>query len=404
MGSESNSGTTATGDSGGRSATYRAPTRAAGLFAGIGGFELGFSKAGLESQLLCENDPAAKAVLGERFPEIPIENDIRSLEALPSGIDLIAAGFPCQDLSSVGEKEGIEGENSSLIGEVFRLLEDKDTEWVVLENVPFMLQLDTGAAMKAITDELSTMGYRWAYRVVDTSAFGLPQRRRRVFLVASLTNDPRDVLLSDDYPDWNRPEPTMDRPLGFYWTEGRYSVGLSGNGVPPLKGGSGVGIPSPPAILMPDGVAGKPDIRDAERLQGFEADWTQPAQEETRRSSRWRLVGNAVSVDVAEWLGERLLEPGSYECEGDEPFDPSDGWPEAGWSLNGTKYESDASYFPANKPRRGLDEFLEYPLEPLSVRATTGFLKRARQGGLNTPDGFLEKLEQHARRLAEDSA
>jgi DNA (cytosine-5)-methyltransferase 1 len=75
--------------------------------------------------------------------------------------------------------------------------------------------------------------------------------------------------------------------------------------VPTLKGGSGLGIPSPPAIWMPDGHFVLPDIRDAERLQGFPAGWTEAALTgHSKEGARWKLVGNAVSVPVSRWLGD----------------------------------------------------------------------------------------------------
>ncbi len=93
----------------------------AGLFAGIGGLELGFHRAGHETALLCEIDPHANAVLRGRFPGSDLHEDVRKLKALPE-IDLLAAGFPCQDLSQAGKTAGIKGKNSGLVGEVFRLL------------------------------------------------------------------------------------------------------------------------------------------------------------------------------------------------------------------------------------------------------------------------------------------
>ena len=96
---------------------------------------------------------------------------------------------------------------------------------------------------------------------------------------------------------------------GFYWTEGLRGLGWAVDAVPTLKGGSTIGIPSPPAIWNSgDGSITTPDIRDAERLQGFDADWTLPALDVggVRRGHRWKLVGNAVSVPVARWVGDRL--------------------------------------------------------------------------------------------------
>src|SRR5207245_2191293 len=129
----------------------------------------------------------------------------------------------------------------------------------------------------------------------------LPHRRLRVILVASTTEDPREVLFADDANE-NLPEDRSGRACGFYWTEGTRGLGWAVDSIPTLKGGSAIGIASPPAIWMPNGKIVTPDISDAERLQGFPAGWTKRAQGKTSRiGARWKLVGNAVSVPVARW-------------------------------------------------------------------------------------------------------
>src|SRR4051812_24746922 len=245
--------------------------RVAGLFAGIGGIELGLQRAGHQSELLCEIDPGAVAVLNDRFPDIRVHQDICTLRSLPRDVELIAAGFPCQDLSQAGKTAGIEGSRSGLVGEVFRLLRHRRVPWVLLENVPFMLQLSKGRAMEVIVATLEDLGYRWAYRVVNSLAFGVPQRRERVLLLASMDEDPRDVLFADAVEEPEAPARSSRLACGFYWTEGIRGLGWAVDAVPTLKGGSSVGIPSPPAIWLPDGRFITPDIRDAERLQGFPA-------------------------------------------------------------------------------------------------------------------------------------
>jgi DNA (cytosine-5)-methyltransferase 1 len=95
--------------------------RVAGLFAGIGGLELGFARAGHHAEFLCELDAAASAVLADRFPNVPLVGDVRDIERLPT-VDLVAAGFPCQDLSQAGRTVGITGSQSGLVDEVFRAL------------------------------------------------------------------------------------------------------------------------------------------------------------------------------------------------------------------------------------------------------------------------------------------
>src|SRR4051812_35260211 len=177
-----------------------------GLFAGIGGVELGFHQAlgsAVETQLLCEWWDPAQRVLATRFPNVDIHPDVRELRDLPSGCDVVAAGFPCTDLSQAGRTAGIAGEQSSLVSHVFEALRvaekrSRRLPWLLIENVPNMLALDRGRAMRYLVDELEALGYRWAYRVVDSRFTGVPQRRRRVLLVASRVHDPRDVLFVDD--------------------------------------------------------------------------------------------------------------------------------------------------------------------------------------------------------------
>lgn len=381
--------------------------KVAGLFAGIGGVERGLELAGLSSELLCEIDEAAQLVLSQHFSGVPLHADIRTLKSLPA-VDVIAAGFPCQDLSQAGATAGIKGKNSGLVSHVFRLLDvaakSKRLKWLVLENVPFMLQLDRGKAMGFLVKELETRGFAWAYRVIDTRAFGLPQRRQRVILVASRTEDPREVLFpeSHDEPEW-QDDPSL--AFGFYWTEGLRGLGAAIDAVPTLKGGSTIGIPSPPAILLPFGRGVvMPDLRDTERLQGFPADWTVGALKSRRKNSRWKLVGNAVSVPVAEWLGGRLMSPTRYDATSDLVL-PRTGhkWPKAAWGTSKGRYSVSVSGWPKRQHYRHLHTFLHYPGKPLSVRATEGFLERLNRGSLTCfPEGFKGHVSSHLQQMRDE--
>lgn len=388
----------------------RAPFVVAGLFAGVGGIELGLRRAGHEAALLCEFDPGASAVLEQRFRGVRLHGDVRTLAALPREVDLLAAGFPCQDLSQAGQTRGIAGARSGLVREVFRLLEARPVPWLLLENVPFMLQLARGQALDVIITELERLGYRWAYRVVDSRAFGIPQRRQRVFLVAAREGDPRGVLFADEAgPPVPVPAPETapaPRPLacGFYWTEGIRGLGWAEDGVPTLKGGSTIGIPSPPAIVLPSGEIVKPDIRDAERLQGFEPDWTLPAAAVVKRGHRWKLVGNAVTVDVAHWIGQRLRSPGAVVVAAGQRVQPGRAWPKAAWNVGEGRREVAASEWPCARPRQQLHEFLQFQPEPLSAKATAGFLARTERSSLRFPSGFLDTVRGHLARMQRAAA
>ena len=169
------------------------PLTVAGLFAGIGGIELGLQESGAEAQLLCEWWEPAQAVLRSRFAGVPVVGDIRDVDRLPD-VGLVTAGFPCTDLSQAGRTAGIGGNSSGLVGEVFRLLRDQRAPLLMLENVRNMLVLDKGKAMRFLISELEALGYRWAYRLVDSRFTGVPQRRQRVIFLASQDLDPSSVL------------------------------------------------------------------------------------------------------------------------------------------------------------------------------------------------------------------
>ncbi len=370
-----------------------------GLFSGIGGIELGLAKSGHEALLLCEIDRSARAVLDARLPEVPKHGDICTLKRLPKATQLVVGGFPCQDLSQAGKTRGIAGARSGLVGEVFRLLRRSEVPWVVLENVPFMLQLARGQALEVIVSALEHLGYKWAYRVVDARAFGVPQRRRRVFFVASLDDDPRRVLFADDAGDPPEEIATRELASGFYWTEGIRGLGWAVDAVPTLKGGSTVGVPSSPAIWLPDGSFVTPDVRDAERLQGFRSDWTLPAETVTKRGMRWKLVGNAVCVPVARWLGRRLSRPGPFRLNDIQPLATDGAWPDAAWNVGEGRFTAPVSAWPKHSQRQHLHEFLHWPTKLLSARATAGFLGRAKKGSLHFPPGFVEALQIHLRRM-----
>lgn len=374
--------------------------RVAGLFAGIGGLELGLEKAGHETELLCEIDPSANAVLDARFPGILRRADVRSIDVLPSSVNLLAAGFPCQDLSQAGGTRGINGSQSGLVSHVFRLLRKHEVPWVLLENVPFMLQLNKGAAIRLVVSELEELGYRWAYRVVDSRAFGLPQRRQRVFLLASLEEDPARLMFREDKGEPPTPEHN-GHACGFYWTEGTRGLGWAVNAIPTLKGGSTVGIPSPPAIWMPNGDIVTPDIRDAERLQGFPANWTRPAESAGRASYRWKLVGNAVSVRTARWVASLFTKkPGKLPTDlYDLP--ESKTWSTAAFGSRDGRAAVIVSTFPKHNKVPPLTEFLRFPPKLLSEKATTGFRNRLKASTLRHPPEFMQALERHLGRMTD---
>lgn len=262
----------------------------------------------------------------------------------------------------------------------------------------------TGEAMRFLVQELEELGYRWAYRLVASRFTGVPQRRQRVILLASTEGDPHEVLFADDAgepPD----DHYRDGLAGFHWTEGPLGLGWARDAVPTLEAGSTIGIPSPPAIWNPSARKGEriitPALTEAEQMQGFEAEWTTAAESVSRRKgTRWKLVGNAVTVGVSEWVAGRLVRPGSIGCEMRE-LAPEDPWPTAACGAGGRRWAVHASMWPVRQPYVHLDQIVDLRApRPLAVRGAAGFYDRATRGSLRFAEGFLDDVAEHIDHVA----
>lgn len=376
--------------------------RTAGLFAGIGGLDIGLEAAGHELVLLAEWDAAARAVLLERFTSTELLSDVAEVNNLPAGIELVTGGFPCQDISQAGRREGLSGKRSGLVWEFFRLIESLGPEFFVLENVANLLSLESGRALRTLLEHIENLGYRWAYRLVDTRGFGLPQRRQRVIFLASRGDvAPEDVLFStscDPLHDDEPLEPHEEKAYGFYWTEGRRGVGWTENAVPTIKAGSGLGIPSPPAVYVARlGTAGTPSVEDAERLQGFRPGWTDVVlnHQPLKAGERWKLIGNAVSVPVSGWIGERLSLDQHSTSKDMFPMMPlrtERPMPRAAFGARGKWFSVGVGTHVQHQSHTPIMDFLVDPLKPLSDKALSGYVARASSSTRRIPDRFLRDL------------
>ena len=178
--------------------------KAVSLFAGIGGFDLALERNGIEVVASVEWDKHAQSVLKNRFPNSKIYGDIQEVtgeQLINAGFDprngIITGGFPCQDLSVAGKRIGLAGNRSGLFWEICRLLDETKAQYFILENVPGLLSSNNGADMGVVISALAQRGYGLAYRVLDAQHFGVPQRRRRVFIVGSLGDNggtPAEIL------------------------------------------------------------------------------------------------------------------------------------------------------------------------------------------------------------------
>ena len=169
------------------------------LFSGVGGFDLGLERAGMETVALCEWDKKAAHVLRRHWPDIPIYGDVSDLtgaQLIADGVhpDLVAFGSPCQDLSVAGKRAGLAGERSGLFHEAVRIIRELREltdgtlpRWVVWENVVGALNSNGGADFGAVLNAMGDLGALFSeWAVLDAQNFGVAQRRRRVFLVSCL--------------------------------------------------------------------------------------------------------------------------------------------------------------------------------------------------------------------------
>ena len=170
------------------------------LFSGVGMGDLAAERVGLPVVAMAEIDPQARGVLRHRFPGVPIFDDVKEVTgdaarstgfAGPAG-GVVIAGSPCQDLSVAGKRAGLDGARSGLWWEVVRICDETQAEWLVWENVPGALSSNGGRDFGVVLGSLAELGMGFAWRVLDSQFFGVPQRRRRIFLVARRASDGAD--------------------------------------------------------------------------------------------------------------------------------------------------------------------------------------------------------------------
>jgi DNA (cytosine-5)-methyltransferase 1 len=160
------------------------------LFAGVGGFDLAMQRQGVKVVASVEIDKNCNKVLAQHFPNTKQFNDITEVKGsdlIESGFTpdrgIITGGFPCQDLSVAGKRAGLAGARSGLFWEAARIVEETQSNWFIIENVPGLLTSNSGADFGVVIGTMADLGYGVAWRVLDAQYFGVPQRRRRVFIV-----------------------------------------------------------------------------------------------------------------------------------------------------------------------------------------------------------------------------
>ena len=174
------------------------------LFAGVGGFDLGLEQSGHTCVGQVEIDKNARAILERHWPNVPKHDDVQTAidwaneNGLTGTVDLVVGGFPCQDLSVAGKRAGLAGKRSGLFFDALAFAQSVKAKTILLENVPGLLSSNQGRDFGQLLTELADAGYsNIEWRVLNSQFFGVAQRRRRVFIVASVGTEPFKQILAE---------------------------------------------------------------------------------------------------------------------------------------------------------------------------------------------------------------
>ena len=305
-------------------------------FAGIGGFDLGFERAGLTPKVQVEWKADRSEILAAHWPTVARKGDIRDVSGTDiAGVDIWGGGFPCQDTSiAAPHRAGLAGARSSMFWEWHRVLDEHlrlvdaaRPRWTFIENPEGLLKSHDGRDMAAVLHGLVELGYGVAYRVVDGGSLGSAQRRRRVLVVGHRGGDPRPArdVLGDTGPGVGaaRPRavpllsgpapvvgPQVDDTLIFRKSarpraaisKGGYETWVPAEFANTLTGFDGGAATRQTHLLVQGGRVRTFTLTEWERLQGFPDGWTAGMKD----SNRYSALGDAMLVPMAEWLGHRI--------------------------------------------------------------------------------------------------
>lgn len=271
------------------------------IFSGIGGLE----HPDVAPLLFCEQDDACRLILRASHPNVRIESDVVALDAPPRA-GLVVGGWPCQDISSAGTLAGIRGERSGLFFEMLRVARNAGAHTLVGENVPNLLTMNDGADFRLVLEALSADGYRFvAWRILNARQFGLPQHRRRLFIVASRARESAEALHARLPPQPSRTSSTD--VFAFYWTGGKRSICFSRGYTPALKIGAADNNGRAPVAVLENDRVRKLNSREFLRLQGFESLYDKHS--DLSKSTLLRMAGNAVPRPVGHFVLDAICRP-----------------------------------------------------------------------------------------------
>lgn len=307
--------------------------RVGSLFAGVGGIDLGFEKAGFKTVWANEMDSYAAETFKANFDCELVIDDIRNVkvENIPD-IDILVAGFPCQAFSVAGYRKGFDDDRGNVYFEVVKVFETKKPQIVFLENVKNLVGHDNGNTFRVILESLRENGYKVKYQVLNACDYGnVPQNRERIYIVAfqdeeiyknfefpdsiELKTKLNDVIDFDNLQDskyyyteesckfYNELKNGMDKENTIYQWRRVYVRENKSNLCPTLTANMGTGGHNVPLIYSKTGIR-KLTPRECFNIQGFDKDFILP--EKLSNTRLYKQAGNSVSVPVIERIAKQI--------------------------------------------------------------------------------------------------
>ena len=309
------------------------PTRAvAGLFAGVGGIELGFKQAGFDIVFANDNNVKASMTYTANHPHPLLVRDVELVKGkeLPE-VNIITGGFPCQPFSVAGYRKGFDDSRGNLFLEIIRLLEEKKPEVVFLENVKNLVGHDDGHTFKVILESLAMVGYRVKYKVLNANQFGVPQNRERIYIVGFRDKDAYDRF---QFPEGSKKKASLSKFIDFenkvdekyYYREDKamypqlkeamtssdtvyqwrrtYVRENKNNECPTITQNAGAGGHNVGLILTKHGIR-KLTPRECFNLMGFPKSFKLPSN--VADSHYFKQAGNSVVVPVIKAIADQIL-------------------------------------------------------------------------------------------------
>jgi DNA (cytosine-5)-methyltransferase 1 len=287
---------------------------------GIEAATVAWEPLGWRAAFYSEIDAFPSAVLNHYYPDVPNHGDMTRFKEWPdANLDILVGGTPCQSFSVAGLRKGLDDPRGNLTLVYLAVADNFRPRWLVWENVPGVLSNNRGRVFGAFLWALAELGYGFAYRVLDAQFFGVPQQRRRIFLVAHLG-------------DWRRAAAVLFEPESLRRDIeqgkkakkadcGKPACSSGARGVDAFlgrditiaidasyaKGVGGTSAAERPVVAHGERVRRLMPL-EIERLQGFPDDHTRilfkgkPAGD----AARYRALGNSMAVPVMRWLGERI--------------------------------------------------------------------------------------------------